>query len=118
MTLAGAAGRKDDAMVVSSHKKLVWIVKTDYYTGEILDLKIKRLPKDTFIGNTGNGDGTYSVTLYPARGEYRRFHFDRAAVMRHIKDSRHYRQTIESAIYANTLDFGPFFQKLSKAAAT
>ena len=105
-------------MIVSSHKKLVWIVKTDYYTGEVLDLKIKRLPKNTFIGNTGNGDGTYSATLYPSREEYRRFHFDRRSVMEYIKNSQHYREQIVSSIYANTLNFGRFFERLANRAKT
>lgn len=98
-------------MIVSRHKKIVWIVRVDYYTGEVLDLKIRRIPKTLSIGSTGNGDGTYDATLYPARDEYRKFHFDRHAVMGYIKQSAHYRQAVIGRIYANTLDFYKFFQK-------
>ena len=74
-------------MNVSDESKVIWIVSVGVWNGKVLDVQIKVIEKNLFIGSTSNGDGTADVCLYPSKEEYEKCGYDKQKVLEMIKKS-------------------------------
>lgn len=83
---------------LNDDKKAIWIVTVNCWTGEILDLEIKVIDKTLVIGDTGNGNGTVSISIYPKKSEYEECGFDKRKVINKIKDK--HEEQIRHSIYS------------------
>lgn len=92
-------------------KKIIWAITVNHWTGEVLDLEIKVIDKITVIGNTGNGDNTSTVYIYPKKSEHEECGFDKEKVIDMIKDKSWYEREIIDFIHKNRLIYKDFAQK-------
>ena len=74
-------------MNVNDESKVIWIVSVGVWNGKVLDVQIKVIEKNLFIGSTSNGDGTADVCLYPSKEEYEKCGYDKQKVLEMIKKS-------------------------------
>ena len=74
-------------MKVNDESKVFWIVSVDAWNGKVLDVQIKVIKKNLFIGSTSNGDATVDVCLYQSKEEYEKCGYDKQKVLERIKES-------------------------------